>query len=70
MLKKTDWETLWVNMAMFAPGLCDCFYDNLRLEYLGDGDVRNPDGVETRLVDYGGISGVQYWGDVVNAPQS
>ena len=52
---------------MFAPGYCDCFYDNLRLEYLGNGDVRNPDGVETRLVDYGGVSGVQYWGDVVNA---
>ena len=60
---------------------CDCLFDNVRLEYLGDGDVKNPDGVKTRVPDgtYGmdGVtclvpelcSSSKNWYDVIHALQ-
>jgi len=55
------WRRLWLNIAALLPGERDCFYHNIDIFYNETTNTyyNNP-GVQTRPIDWGGVSGIDY----------
>ncbi len=52
--KKADWFRLWLSITSLAPGVVDCWADNIKLVYNeSNGKWENNKGVETRVPDWG-----------------
>lgn len=59
--KKSDWFTLWLSVEELLPDVVDCFTDNIVPRYNAvNRTYANPDGVQIRAKDFGGVSGISY----------
>lgn len=55
---QSDWSTLWITESALIAS--QCFFDNIKMRYLGNGKVDNNEGVEVRVPYYGGsVDGVR-----------
>jgi pimeloyl-ACP methyl ester carboxylesterase len=59
--KQHDWQEMWLSLRSFLPFAIDCWIDNVRLEFdPATGLARPPDGVETRVPDFGSVESVRH----------
>lgn len=61
--KKSNWFTLWLNPALLAPKVIDCFIDNMMLDVhpITNRSV-DREGVEIRIPGFGGTETVEFLG--------
>jgi lysophospholipase-3 len=56
-----DWRRLWLNIAALLPFERDCWYHNIDIFYDNKTGKFYPNkGIETRVIDFGGVSGIDY----------
>eukprot|EP01122_Echinamoeba_exundans_P017936 TRINITY_DN987_c0_g3_i3.p2 TRINITY_DN987_c0_g3~~TRINITY_DN987_c0_g3_i3.p2 ORF type:complete len:409 (+),score=122.42 TRINITY_DN987_c0_g3_i3:188-1414(+) len=56
-----DWFRLWIALGSMVGGYIDCWYNNVQLHYDPVSNTySNSQGVQTRVMDFGGIKGIDY----------
>uniref|UniRef100_F1L2M6 Group XV phospholipase A2 n=1 Tax=Ascaris suum TaxID=6253 RepID=F1L2M6_ASCSU len=59
--KTKDFFDLWLNLQLLAPGVMDCWVDNMRLVYNATtGTTSNVPGVDTRIPGFGSTETVEW----------